>query len=128
MDIEKIREHCLAKPHVSEGFPFNDDTLVFKVMNKIFALCNLKGDLRVNLKNQPEKVSRLRDQYSCVQPGYHMNKNHWNTVIIDNSVPDRQILEWIDESYLSVVKGLPKKVKEKLPQTIQQKFNQNTTL
>jgi predicted DNA-binding protein (MmcQ/YjbR family) len=99
MNIEDLRDYCISKPAVTEGFPFGDDTLVFKVRGKIFALANLDGDLSINLKCDPEKALALRDHYSCVQPGYHMNKKHWNTVTVDGSVPDTVIHEWIDHSY-----------------------------
>lgn len=112
MNIESIREYCLLKKGVTEDTPFGPDTLVFKVMGKIFALTNLDGNLRINLKCDPEKATELREEYSCVQPGYHMNKAHWNSVYIDGSVPDKLICEWIDLSYNLVVESLPKKDRE----------------
>ncbi len=99
MNIEIIREHCIAKPDVTESFPFDDDTLVFKVNGKIFAMVNLNGGIQLNLKCDPELAIELREKYQAVQPGYHMNKRHWNTVNIDGSIPDKLILEWIDHSY-----------------------------
>ena len=99
MDIEKIREYCLSKQGVTESFPFGDDTLVFKVKAKIFALANLDGDPSLNLKCDPELALDLREHYPCVLPGYHMNKKHWNTILIDGSVPDREIYGWIDHSF-----------------------------
>jgi predicted DNA-binding protein (MmcQ/YjbR family) len=108
MNIETLREYCLAKTQVTESFPFGDTTLVFKVYDKMFALVNLDEDLSVNLKCDPEMAIDLREKYSAVIPGYHMNKQHWNTVMIDGSVSDSLIREWIDQSYAQVVMTLPK--------------------
>ena len=99
MNIEILREYCLSKPHATEGFPFGEDTLVFKVKGRIFALANLVGDLSVNLKCDPVFALELREKYNAVTPGYHMNKKHWNTVNLDGSIPDKEILAWIDHSY-----------------------------
>ena len=104
MDIETLREYCISKKRVTESFPFGDDTLVFKAGGKIFALLNLDGDLSINLKCDPVLAIDLRERYSSVTPGYHMNKKHWNTVLLDGSVPDKEILSWIDHSY-SLVAG-----------------------
>lgn len=109
MNVEQIREYCLTKKSVSEGFPFDKQTLVFKVKGKMFLLMNLEGDLRINVKYEPEKALELREHYSAVQPGYHMHKKHWNTVKIDGSVSDETIMGWIDDSYSLIVKSLPKK-------------------
>jgi predicted DNA-binding protein (MmcQ/YjbR family) len=99
MNIEILREYCINKPLTTEGFPFGEDTLVFKVKGKVFALANLDGDLSVNLKCEPGFALELREKYPAVTPGYHMNKKHWNTIILDGSVPDKEIFEWIDHSY-----------------------------
>ena len=99
MDIESLREYCISKKNATESFPFGDDTLVFKTNGKIFALVNLDGDLSINLKCDPVFALELRERYTSVIPGYHMNKKHWNTVRIDGSVPDREIYSWIDHSY-----------------------------
>jgi len=99
MNIESLREYCISKKDVTESFPFGDDTLVFKTQGRIFALANLEGDLSVNLKCDPGLAIELRERYSSVMPGYHMNKKHWNTVRIDGSVPDRELFSWIDHSY-----------------------------
>ena len=99
MNIEILREYCISKRDVTEGFPFGDDTLVFKTRGRIFALVNLEGDLTVNLKCDPGLAIELRERYSSVTPGYHMNKKHWNTVYIDGSVPDKEVLSWVDHSY-----------------------------
>lgn len=100
MDIETLREYCLSKPGAEEGFPFGDDTLVFKVKGKIFLLVGLSGSpLQFNVKCDPDKALELRENYSSVIPGYHMNKKHWNTVIVDGSVNDKLLKSWIDDSY-----------------------------
>jgi len=99
MNIEILREYCIKKPDATEGFPFGEDTLVFKVKGRIFALANLDGDLSVNLKCDPLVALELREKYNSVTPGYHMNKKHWNTVLLDGSVPDKEVLAWIDHSY-----------------------------
>jgi predicted DNA-binding protein (MmcQ/YjbR family) len=99
MNVEILREYCISKGHATEGFPFGENTLVFKVKGRIFALANLDGDLSVNLKCDPLLALELREKFSAVTPGYHMNKKHWNTVILDGSIPDKEILDWIDHSY-----------------------------
>jgi predicted DNA-binding protein (MmcQ/YjbR family) len=100
MDIDSIREYCLSKPDVEETLPFGPDTLVFKVKGKIFLLAGLDNvPLSMNLKCDPAKAIELREQYDSVQPGYHMNKKHWNTVTIDGSVSTKELKEWIDWSY-----------------------------
>ncbi|MFP4366304.1 MAG: MmcQ/YjbR family DNA-binding protein [Bacteroidales bacterium] len=114
MDIEQLREYCLSKKAVSEEFPFDDVTLVFKVMGKIFALVGLDGDLSVNLKCDPAKALELRERYPAVQPGYHMNKKHWNTVYIDGSMKDDLIRRLIDHSYDMVVAGLSYRLRDRL--------------
>ena len=108
MNIEQLREYCLNKPNVSEGTPFGEDTLVFKVHDKMFALTNMEGPLTINLKCDPMKALVLRDRYECVEPGYHMNKKHWNTIRIDNTLPDSLIEQWVDDSYNLIVNSLPK--------------------
>jgi predicted DNA-binding protein (MmcQ/YjbR family) len=99
MNIEILREYCISKKGVTESFPFGDDTLVFKANEKIFALVNLNGELSINLKCDPSLAIELRERYSSVIAGYHMNKKHWNTIFLDGSVPDKEILKWIDHSY-----------------------------
>lgn len=109
MDIESLRTYCLKKKSVTEGFPFGEDTLVFKVKGKIFLLASLNSSpLQFNIKSDPDKAIELRDMYDAVQPGYHMNKKHWNTVIMDGSIPLSIIKEMIDNSYQLVVLSLPK--------------------
>jgi predicted DNA-binding protein (MmcQ/YjbR family) len=116
MNIETLREYCLAKTQVTESFPFGDTTLVFKVFNKMFALVNLDEDLSVNLKCDPVMAIDLREKYSAVIPGYHMNKQHWNTVMIDGTVSDSLLRKWIDHSYELVVMTLPKNKQKNLRQ------------
>ena len=112
MNVEQLCEYCISKPGVSESFPFDNVTLVLKVGSKIFALISLEGEISMNLKCNPEKAIELREMYSCVLPGYHMNKQHWNTVLIDGSVSNKLICSWIDHSYNLVLEGLTKKEKE----------------
>jgi predicted DNA-binding protein (MmcQ/YjbR family) len=114
MNIEELRTWCISKKGVSEDFPFDVSTLVFKVMGKMFALTDLEGDLSINLKCDPEKAVELRELYPCVLPGYHMNKRHWNTILVDGSVPDQLIRQWIDHSYALVVEKLSKKQRDEL--------------
>lgn len=115
MNIEELREYCLSKPHTTEGFPFDSETLVMKVGGKMYALMGLENHPpRINLKCDPENAIALREEYSCVLPGYHMSKTHWNTVVVDGTVPDKLVQQWIDESYNLIVQSLPKKVREQL--------------
>ena len=114
MNIEKLRDYCLKKKGVTEGFPFGEDTLVFKVMGKMFCLTNLSPPLRVNLKCDPEKALELREEHDFVRPGYHMNKKHWNTIDLDGVVNPKLIYGWVDDSYNLVVNSLTKKLKEEL--------------
>lgn len=110
MNIEELREYCIGKEDVEETFPFDDVTLVFKTKGKMFLLCGLEHEpLSFNVKCDPEKAIELREQYPCVQPGYHMSKTHWNTVICDGSVSDKLLKVWIDDSYGLIVKSAPKK-------------------
>jgi predicted DNA-binding protein (MmcQ/YjbR family) len=101
MDIEALRAYVLQKPGVTEGFPFGEDTLVFKIKEKIFLLTGLDSSpLQFNVKCDPDKAIELREEYpDSILPGYHMNKKHWNTVIVDGSVPSRLLKELIDHSY-----------------------------
>ena len=111
MNIETLQDYCLSLPDVEETLPFGPDTLVYKVNGKIFLLTGLDAEtLSFNIKCDPEKAAELREQYACVQPGYHMNKKHWNTVVADSSIPDRLLKEWIKDSY-DLVKPKSKKNK-----------------
>lgn len=114
MNIEELREYCLAKTGVTESFPFDETTLVFKVAGKMFCLTDLVDDFSVALKNDPEKNMELREQFPAITPGYHMNKQHWNTVLVDGSISDKMLKQLIDESYRIIVDKLPKKVREEL--------------
>lgn len=114
MDIQQFYEYCLAKKGVTEHFPFDEDTLVFKVGGKLFALSSLqeweRNNPAVNLKCDPERALELRGQYDDIQAGYHMSKVHWNTVKINGSVSDSLLKELIDHSYELVFKSLTKKI------------------
>lgn len=115
MNIEDFRNYCLSKKEVSEEFPFDNNTLVFKVCGKIFALADVENFGSFNLKCQPEWAIELREQYpDDVKPGYHMNKKHWNTINSRGMVDDNLSKKLIDHSYNEVVKGLPKKIREEL--------------
>lgn len=115
MDIEQLRDYCLAKKGVEEGFPFGPETLVFKVMGKMFLLTGIASQpLQFNAKCDPEQAITLRETYSCVLPGYHMNKQHWNTIICDGTASDKFLKQWIDDSYILIVNSLPKKTKAEL--------------
>ena len=116
MNIEEFREYCIQKPGVTEEFPFDEETLVFKVMGKMFALTNLVGDWNLALKCDPEWAIELREQFPAIRPGYHMNKVHWNTVVMDGSLSQNLILKLIDHSYQLVVAKLPGKLKNELDQ------------
>ena len=114
MHIEAFRDYCLQLPGATEDFPFDQQTLVFKVGGKMFALTDVDSFESVNLKCEPGKAVELREQYEGVLPGYHMNKKHWNTVRTDGSIPDRLLQEWIKDSYSLVKQGLPKKIRGSL--------------
>ena len=114
MDLEKVRAYCLKKKGVTETLPFDEETPVYKVMGKMFLLSNLTTPVSINIKCDPELAVELRERYDDVTPGWHMSKVHWNTVLLNGSIPDKYIYEWIDLSYDLVVSGLPKKEKVKL--------------
>lgn len=107
MNIEEFRDFCLSKPGSEEAMPFDDKVLVFKVAGKMFALCDVDGFESINLKCDPQKSVELREQYSGIKPGYHMNKKHWNTCEMDGSVPLDLIIKLINHSYDLVVESLP---------------------
>ena len=116
MDLAQFREYCLRKSHATETMPFGPDILVFKVGGKMFALAALDEiPATVNLKCDPDVALELRDRYEQIQPGYHMNKKHWNTVEISSGVPEAELRKMIDHSYDLIVKSLPKAAKAKLP-------------
>ncbi len=114
MNSETVREYCLKKKGVTESLPFNEDSPVYKVMGKIFLIASLNPPASINVKCDPEKAIELREKYDSVTPGYHMNKTHWNTVELNNSIPDKEICSWIDHSYDLIVGGLKKADKDKL--------------
>ncbi|HVW94794.1 MAG TPA: MmcQ/YjbR family DNA-binding protein [Mucilaginibacter sp.] len=114
MNIEELRDYCLQKPAVTEGLPFGEDTLVFKIGGKMFLLTSISQGNSFNVKCEPELAVELREKYPEVQPGYHMNKKMWNTVYMDGSLTRRQLQEMIDHSYDEVFKGLPKKVQQEI--------------
>lgn len=112
MDIESIREYCLSKPGAEETLPFGPDVIVYKVSGKIFLLLPLDAEqLSFNVKCDPALAEELREQYPAVRPGYHMNKKHWNTIVVDGSVPGTLLREWIDHSYVLVAPKTGKKPK-----------------
>lgn len=112
MDIETYRAYCLSLPQTTESFPFDANTLVFKVAGKMFALLDVELFESVNLKCEPEMAEELRERYDAVLPGYHMNKKHWNTVLVNGSITDKLLLQWTKLSYDLVVASLPKKIRE----------------
>jgi predicted DNA-binding protein (MmcQ/YjbR family) len=114
LNIEEIRDYCLVKPGVTEDMPFGEDTLVFRVGEKLFLLTSISDSTQFNVKCDPELAVELRERYSEVRPGYHMNKKHWNTVHTDGSLSRKQICEMIDHSYELVLKSLPKKVQDEI--------------
>jgi predicted DNA-binding protein (MmcQ/YjbR family) len=118
MNHAELRAYCASKPGAEQDYPFGPDTLVFKVMNKLFALTQhqvaANETASVNLKCEPGLAQILRQTYPAVQPGYHMNKKHWNTVILDGTIPDDEICEMIDNSYRLVVSKLKKADRERL--------------
>lgn len=115
MNIETLRNYCMAKPGATESFPFDEVTLVFKVGNKIFALANTEGQpTTLALKCDPERAMQLREEHDAVVPGYHLNKKHWNTITINGSVQSRELRDWIDHSYELVSQRLSKAVRAEL--------------
>lgn len=112
MNIEEFREFCLSFKGATEKMPFDRTTLVFYVGGKMFCLTDIEDFEFINLKCEPEKAAMLREQYTGVLPGYHMNKRHWNSVMMDGSVPLSLVRQWVRESYELVVKGLPKSKRE----------------
>ncbi len=115
MTFDELRDYCLSKPATTESLPFDETTLVFKVSGKMFALADMEArPMRVSLKCDPERAVDLRELHEAIQPAFHMNKRHWNTVTSDGSLRDSFIRELIDHSYERVVAGLPKAVRENL--------------
>jgi predicted DNA-binding protein (MmcQ/YjbR family) len=115
MNQEVIREYCITKPGVTEGFPFNDTALVFKVAGKMFAVLDLSAQSRgLTLKCDPEKAIELREHHPEITPAWHFNKQHWNTISLNGNISDNLLKVWIDHSYSIVVDSLPKSKKEQL--------------
>ena len=115
MNIEELRDYCLSKPQVTESFPFDESTLVFKVGGKMFALTGLeKFPPAINLKCDPNYALELRESYEVIQPGFHMNKKHWNTILYQENLSPELFKELIDHSYDLVVKSLTKKIRLEL--------------
>jgi len=114
VNIESLREYCISKPGVTEGFPFDSDTLVFKVGGKMFLLIGLAAAASFNVKCDPELAVELRERYDEVKPGYHMSKVHWNTVQMNGALNDKQLCDMIDHSYQLVFNSLPKKLREEI--------------
>jgi predicted DNA-binding protein (MmcQ/YjbR family) len=114
LNLESFRSYCLSKKGVTEEYPFGENIMVMKVMGKLFALTDVAAFESINLKVDPEKGAELRERYPAVQPGYHMNKKHWNTVLMDGSIADKLVKTWIDDSYNLVVNGLPRMQKNQL--------------
>jgi predicted DNA-binding protein (MmcQ/YjbR family) len=115
MNAAGLRAHCLSFAGASETFPFGPETSVFKVAGKMFALSQLdQVPLRVSLKCEPGLAEQLRETHAAVLPGYHLNKRHWNTVIVDGSLADELIKDMIEDSYDLVVSGLPQARREAL--------------
>ena len=114
LNIEQLRDYCLAKPGATEGFPFGEDTLVFKVGGKMFLLIGLNSANSFNVKCDPEQAIELRERHPEVKPGYHMNKKLWNTVYMDGMLTNKQLTEMIDQSYNLVFASLPKKMQAEI--------------
>jgi predicted DNA-binding protein (MmcQ/YjbR family) len=114
LNLEELRDCCLQKAGVTEGLPFGEDTLVFKVGEKLFLLTSISQGDRFNVKCDPELAIEMRERYTEVQPGYHMNKKLWNTVFMNGSLTRKQLHEMIDHSYQLIFDSLPKKVQEEI--------------
>lgn len=114
MDLEMVQEYCLKKRGVTESYPFDEETPVYKVMNKMFCLSNLTPPHFINIKCDPEKAVELREEYEQIKPGWHMNKKYWNSIYFEGNATDQDIFGWIDDSYNLVVKGLKKSEKAEL--------------
>ncbi|WP_428327513.1 MmcQ/YjbR family DNA-binding protein [Mucilaginibacter sp.] len=116
MNLEELRDYCLKKPGATEGLPFGEDTLVFKVGGKIFLLTGIETGDRFNVKCDPELAIELREQFTEVQPGFHMNKKMWNTVFMNGSLSYKQLFDMVDHSYNLIVASLPKKLRDEITQ------------
>lgn len=114
MTLDELRTYCLSLNKTTEELPFDEDTLVFKVLGKMFALTNLENFEFINLKCNSEKAIKLREEFMEISPAYHMNKKHWNSVRVDGDISDKQLKQWITDSYNLVVANMPKKLKVQL--------------
>ena len=117
LNVEEIRQLCIARAGVTEGFPFDEETLVLKVGGKIFALLSLGKDFSINLKCDPERAIDLRERFNEILPGYHMNKKHWNTLVLDGNLPDSLVADLIAHSYDLVYDSLPLKARSGISRT-----------
>jgi predicted DNA-binding protein (MmcQ/YjbR family) len=114
MDVVSFREYCLSKPNVTESLPFDENTLVFKLNGKMFALMGIEPGESCNLKCDPERAEDLRSQFNGVNPGFHMNKKHWNTIVFQSDVDDSFLKELIDHSYQLIFNNFSKKIQKEL--------------
>ena len=112
MNVETIREYCLSKKGVTESFPFDDVSLVMKVLDKMFALIDLEGANSISLKCDPERAIELREHYAGIEGAYHFNKKYWNTIMLNGDMDDETLKTWIKHSVQEVVKKLPKKLRD----------------
>ena len=116
MNIEEVREYCLSLPGVTEDSPYGPDMIVYRIEGKIFLHLPLEYAVpRISIKLPPGKGAELREQYDAVSAAYHLNKVHWSDILIENTFKTEQIKKWIEESYLLVLRNLPKKIREKYP-------------
>lgn len=112
MNIEELREYCLSLKNATEGFPFGEDFLVFKVEGKMFACMRLDtGEPQVSLKCNPDFRDELRDHYAAVEPAWHFNKTYWNTIFLERDMPGEEIKHWLKHSYQEVIAKLPKRIR-----------------
>ena len=114
MNIEELRDYCLSLPFVEEKFPFDQETIAFYIGGKIFCLANITEFKKLNVKCNPEIALELRETYQAVLPGYHMNKKHWNTIMVNEDVNDNLIKTWIKDSYQLVIQTLPKSIRQNI--------------
>lgn len=124
MNIESYRDFCLNLTGVTESFPFDETTLVFKVMNKMFSITDTEDVFKIAVKCDPELAEQRRAMYPSVKPGYHLNKKHWNTIVVEGDISDSILQQWILESYNLIIAGLPKKIKEELNKLIRNEEKQ----
>jgi len=114
MNIEELHKYCMSIKGVTEDMPFNDKSIVYKIGNKIFCLAFFMENFKINIKCEPEEVINLRERFTAITPGYHMNKKHWITIIMDDSIDSSLIEIWIQNSYKLVLNNLPPKVKNQI--------------